>query len=99
IVWTTSNEWSNETGPTITDDVIIEGELSIPTDFESFSAQTLTVEGSLTIEANASVTVEGKITNNGDFTVENEGILYQNNYTGTNEGNITVERAANPMRR
>lgn len=99
IVWMIDGGWSNLTGPTIDDDVIIEGELSIPTDFESFSAQTLTVEGSLTIEANASVTVEGKITNNGEFTVESDGILYQNNYTGTNEGNITVKRAANPMKR
>src|SRR5690606_14609185 len=99
IVWMIDGGWSNLTGPTIDDDVIIEGELSIPTDFESFSAQTLTVEGSLTIEANASVTVEGKITNNGESTVESDGILYQNNYTGTNEGNITVKRAANPMKR
>lgn len=99
IVWTTGNVWSNEFGPTITDDVIIEGELAVGTDFGSFSAQTLTVEGSLTIEANASVTVEGKITNNGEFVVESDGILYQNNYTGANEGAITVKRAANPMKR
>lgn len=98
IVWTTDNEWSNETGPTITDNVIIEGDLTLT---GNLSAKTLTVAdgGKITVPANTSLTVEGKITNNGEFTVESDGILYQNNYTGTNEGNITVKRAANPMKR
>src|SRR5690606_4013418 len=98
IIWTTSNVWSNGDGPTITDDAIIEGDLTLT---GNLSAKTLTVAagGKITVPANTSLTVEGKITNNGEFTVESDGILYQNNYTGTNEGNITVKRAANPMKR
>src|SRR5690606_14043342 len=67
--------------------------------FGSFIAKTLTVNGSISIQADHYVIVEGKITNNGEFTVESDGILYQNNYTGANEGAITVKRAANPMKR
>src|SRR5690606_22012662 len=51
IVWTTDNEWSNETGPTITDDVIIEGDLTLT---GNLSAKTLTVAagGKITVLAN-----------------------------------------------
>src|SRR5690606_24001213 len=100
VTWTIDNEWSNEFGPTGNDDAVIEGNLVVGTGgFGSFIAKTLTVNGSISIQADHYVIVEGKITNNGEFTVESGGILYQNNYTGTNEGNITVKRAANPMKR
>src|SRR5690606_14011502 len=51
IVWTTENEWSNVDGPTITDDAIIEGELTLS---GNLSAKTLTVAegGKITVAAN-----------------------------------------------
>src|SRR5690606_1423556 len=100
IVWTTDNVWSNGFGPTGNDDAVIEGDLVVGTGgFGNFIAKTLTVNGSISIQADHYVIVEGKITNNGEFTVESDGILYQNNYTGANEGAITVKRAANPRKR
>src|SRR5690606_14111074 len=97
VTWTTGNVWSNGDGPTVTDDVIIEGDNYVVVG--NVAAKTLTVAngGKITIPMNAALTVEGKITNNGEFIINHEGLLYQNNFTGANEGNITVKRAANPM--
>lgn len=98
IVWTTDNEWSNETGPTITDDVIIEGDLTLT---GNLSAKTLTVAdgGKITVPANKVLTVDGAIINEAgaaNFVVENDGILIQNT-DAENTGAITVERNSNPM--
>ncbi|MFA5556461.1 MAG: choice-of-anchor Q domain-containing protein [Flavobacteriaceae bacterium] len=98
VIWTVNNEWLNNIEPTINDDVIIQGDLAVGTDYGSFLAKTLTVEntGSLVITSNNSVTVAGEITNNtgiSDFVVENDANLIQTiAYTGTNTGAITVKR-------
>jgi hypothetical protein len=100
IVWTTENVWSNVDGPTITDDAIIEGELTLS---GNLSAKTLTVAegGKITVPANMVLTVDEAIINEAgaaNFVVENDGILIQNTDT-ENTGAITVERNSNPMRR
>src|SRR5690606_3347825 len=97
IVWTTENEWSNVDGPTITDDAIIEGELTLS---GNLSAKTLTVAegGKITVAANMVLTVDEAIINEAgaaNFVVENDGILIQNTDT-ENTGAITVERNSNP---
>src|SRR5690606_5562825 len=91
IVWTTNNVWSNVTGPTITDDAVIEGNLTL---LENLSAKTLTVAsgGAITVPANMVLTVDGAIINEAgaaNFVVENDGILIQNTDT-ENTGAITV---------
>jgi len=102
ITWTVDNEWSNGTGPTIDDDVIIIGDLETTSDF---SAKTLTVEdgGSLTISAGNTVTVDGAVINNAnasDFIVANNANLIQNiDDVNINEGNITVVRENQPFKR
>src|SRR5690606_11613169 len=80
IIWTTSNVWSNGEGPTIDDDAIIEGDLTLTGDL---SAKTLTVAagGKITVLANKVLTVDGAIINEAgaaNFVVENDGILIQN---------------------
>lgn len=101
VVWTTTNEWSNITGPTIDDKVLIEGDLSVGTDFGSFSALSLSIAatGSLTIEPNNSVTVKSQVTNlatESDFIIESGASLVQiDNYT--NEGAISVKRESAPI--
>lgn len=100
VIWTTANEWSNGTGPTISDDVIIEGNLTTASDL---SANTLTVEagGSIVISSGNTVTIEGAITNNAtaaDFVVQNDANLIQNTATtNNNTGNITVVRNNQPF--
>lgn len=90
VIWTTDNQWSGT--PSISEDVIIEGDLTV-TDLNSFSAKTLTVNGSLTIEADGLVTVAENITNNGTFVVESEANLIQlTANTSDNSGEITVHR-------
>jgi len=101
VVWTMDNEWSNGTGPTIDDDVIIMGNLVTDSDF---SARVLTVEdtGSLTISAGNTVTVGDAVINNAsasDFTVANNANLIQNNEDATNQGAITVVRQNQPFKR
>src|SRR5690606_33211056 len=83
---------------TITSDVLIYDEFTLSGD-TSVKTLSFANSGAITVPANTALSVEGKITNNGEFTVESDGILYQNNYTGANEGAITVKRAANPMKR
>ena len=101
VVWTATNEWSNITGPTIDDKVLIEGDLSIGTDFGSFSALSLSIDasGSLTIEPNNYVTVKSQVTNlatPSDFVIESGASLVQiDNYT--NEGIISVKRESAPI--
>jgi|GEM_PF-641297 len=106
VVWTTSNSWLNDVEPDEEKDVFIEGNLHVGTDYESFSANTLTVEegGSLTIEDENSVTVYGQVTNNTtaeDFTVKSGGNLLQTEEyeSDDNSGAITVERESNPILR
>lgn len=95
IVWTTDNEWSNVTGPTINDDVVIEGVLFVGTDVSSFEAKSLTLAptGALLIESENSITVAGAIDNQAtaeDFVIEAGGNLIQNDDV-PNTGDITVE--------
>ncbi|MFA5556161.1 MAG: chitobiase/beta-hexosaminidase C-terminal domain-containing protein [Flavobacteriaceae bacterium] len=90
VVWTIDNQWSGT--PSITEDVVIEGDL-IVTDLNSFEAKTLTVNGSLTIEAEGWVTIAENITNNGTFVVESGANLIQlSANTGDNVGAISVHR-------
>src|SRR5690606_22221038 len=98
IVWTTGNVWSNGDGPTIDDDAIIEGDLTLA---ENLYAKTLTVAagGKITVSANKVLTVDGAIINEAgaaNFVVENDGILIQNT-DAENTGAITVKRNSNPM--
>lgn len=98
ITWTTEDEWSNGTGPTIADDAVIEGDLTLTGDL---SAKTLTVAdgGKITVPANKVLTVDGAIINEAgaaNFVVENDGILIQNT-DAENTGAITVKRNSNPM--
>jgi len=101
LVWTATNEWSNITGPTINDKVLIEGDLSVGTDFGTFSALSLSIasSGSLTIEPNNSVTVKSQVTNlatQSDFIIESGASLVQiDDYT--NEGIISVKRESAPI--
>lgn len=100
IIWTIDNEWSNGTGPTISDDVIIEGNL---TTTEDLSAKTLTVQpgGSIIISEGNTITVDGAIINNADaagFTIQSGANLIQNTGdTDINIGNITVLRESQPF--
>jgi len=106
VLWTINNEWLNGIEPDETKDVFIEGNLNVGTDYESFSAESLTVEesGSLMINEGNSVTVHGRIVNNAaaeDFLVKSGANLiqtpdYENN---DNSGAITVERESSPIKR
>lgn len=96
IIWTINNEWSNSSGPTINDDVLIEGILLVGTDFTSFEAKSLTVaeNAQIHIQESHSVKVAEKITNAAgaeNFTVENGASLVQIS-NDLNEGEITVKR-------
>src|SRR5690606_11169157 len=98
IIWTLGNEWSNGTGPTIADDVTIEGDLTVNSS-NSFEAKSLTVNGSLEIQDGGTVTVDDAITNNAssaDFTIQDGGNLIQNN-ANANSGEITVNKTSQPM--
>src|SRR5690606_12968850 len=97
-VWTINNEWLDGIVPTITDDAIIEGDLTLT---ENLYAKTLTVAagGKITVPANKVLTVDGAISNEAraaNFVVENDGILIQNT-DAENTGAITVKRNSNPM--
>jgi hypothetical protein len=92
VTWTTDNTWSNLTGPTFANDVIIQGTLTVG-ELNNIDAKSLTVNGSLTIADGGVINLKGAITNNGSFIVENGGNLIQTaDYTGSNNGNITVKR-------
>lgn len=92
IVWTTDNQWSNITGPTFANDVIIEGTLTVG-ELNNIDAKSLTVNGALTIADGGVINLKGAITNNGSFIVENGGNLIQTaDYTGSNNGSMTVKK-------
>jgi len=95
ITWTTDNEWSNEDGPGIDDDAIIEGTFSIA-DAGLLQAKNLNVAegGSITIASGGTVELSGKITNEGNFTVQSGGNLIQTSAYEANDnvGDITVQR-------
>lgn len=92
VTWTTNNTWSNTTGPTFNDDVIIEGTLAID-GFTSFDAKSLTITGDLTILEEGVINLKGAVTNNGNFTIENGGNLIQTtDYTGANSGSMLVKK-------
>ena len=98
ITWTADNEWSNGTGPTIADDVTIEGDLTVNSS-NSFEAKSLTVNGSLEIQDGGVVTIDDAVTNNAssaDFTIQEGGNLIQNN-TNVNSGEITVNKNSQSM--
>src|SRR5690606_13273600 len=93
------SSWSNGT-PTLSKKAIINGTLILNTDYEACELE-VTSNGKLTIPANHSFTVKGKVTNNAsvaDFVVANNGVLLQIE-EGENEGEITVLRNSNPMKR
>lgn len=89
VTWTTSDEWSNVIGPTLADDVIIEGVLVVNS-LNNFDAKSLTVNGSITIQNEGVVKVQGAVVNNGGFTVEAGGNLIQVDDV-ENTGAITVK--------
>lgn len=92
VTWTTDNEWSNITGPTFANDVIIEGTLTVG-ELNNLDAKSLTVNGSLTIADGGTINLKGAITNNANFIVENGGNLIQTaDYTGSNNGSMTVKK-------
>lgn len=98
VIWTLENEWSNVVGPTINDNVIIEGDLVLEDDL---AAKNLTIaeSGSLTIPGDKTLTLSMRISNeynSEQFIIENGGNLIQNG-TATNSGNITVHRESDPM--
>lgn len=98
VIWTTGNVWSDDMEPTINNDVVIEGDLYL-SDYESFEAKSLTVNGSILIENGYSLKVDGIITNNAGasaFIVENGANLVQTQDV-ENIGNITVIKNSNPM--
>ncbi|SMC34531.1 M36 family metallopeptidase [Moheibacter sediminis] len=108
ITWTIANVWSNETGPTLSDDIIIKGDYT----GSSFEAKNITVfsTGSLDITDGNTVTLAGKITTlSPQFTdetltsgiaVRNGGNLIQTTaFTETNKGQIIVFRDSDPMKR
>ncbi|MFA7688353.1 MAG: T9SS sorting signal type C domain-containing protein [Moheibacter sp.] len=98
VIWTFDNEWSNVVGPTINDNVIIEGNLVLDDDL---AAKNLTIaeNGSLTIPADKTLTLSRRVSNqyNSDqFIIQNNGNLIQTGIA-TNSGNITVHRESDPM--
>src|SRR5690606_20621759 len=98
VIWTSGNAWLNDVQPTTVDDVYVLGNLTV-SNSNSFAAKTLTVNGSLTIQAGGVVEVEEGIVNQAaaaNFVVENDGILIHNT-DAENTGAITVERNSNPM--
>lgn len=103
IIWTTANEWSNGTGPLSTDDdVLIEGDLVISDDLLAGNL-TVSETGSVTVTEGGSLTLGGQIINNAtasDFVVAHGANLIQTSaFTGSNTGDITVERNSRPMYR
>src|SRR5690606_3962718 len=98
IIGTLGNEWSNGTGPTIADDVTIEGNLTVNSS-NSFEAKSLTVNGSLDIQNGGVVIIDNTVTNNAGssgFTIQDGGNLIQNN-NDANSGEITVNKTSQPM--
>src|SRR5690606_26368400 len=96
-VWTINNELMSGIQPAVDRDVFIEGNSSVGTDSESFSAQTLTVQpgGKLTIEGGNFISVANEITNNAqatDFIVASGANLIQTDNNAENTGEITVKR-------
>src|SRR5690606_21566445 len=96
VTWT-GTAWINGT-PSINEDVVIEGDLFVGTDVESFEAKTLTVVsgGAVYIESGNSVTVAGAIDNQAgaaNFIVESGANLVQNDDV-ENTGAITVHVTA-----
>lgn len=97
-----NGEWSQV--PSAELNVIIKSPLVVDgVNQEDFEAKDLTVttSGSLTITEGNTVTVAGKITNQGvaaNFVVESGANLMQTQ-DETNEGNITVKRVSNPIKR
>src|SRR5690606_126410 len=102
VVWTAGNAWSNGTGPTIDDEVVILGNLVTGSDLE---AKTLTVAsgGSLTILSGNTFTVNGMVTTQGgagNFTIESgANLIQQTGTTADNAGAITVHRMNQPFKR
>ncbi|SMC37735.1 beta strand repeat-containing protein, partial [Moheibacter sediminis] len=95
-----NGEWLAGIEPDIDRDVTINGDFYI-SDYDSFEAKTLTVNGSLLIETDYTITVNGLITNNAgpsNFIVENGANLIQLT-DGSNIGEITVIRNSKPMKR
>lgn len=102
IVTWTGTEWINGT-PSIDEDVIIEGLLTVGEDYASFEAKSLTVDTgtSIFIREGSSVTVAGVIENQaaaGNFIVESGASLVQIDEVA-NIGEITVFRDSQPMKR
>lgn len=87
--------WNNVDGPTINDDAIIDGELTLN---DNLSAKNLTVttNGSLVLNSSNSITLSGTLTNEAedDAVVIESGAYLIQNTTATNTGNITVKRNA-----
>lgn len=101
VTWTGTN-WVNGT-PSPTVSVLINGNLNVGTDAPGLEVNDLTVSetGSVSIPAGSTLTVNGAITNNANaasFVVESDGNLIQSG-TGTNVGNIKVERYSQSMLR
>ncbi|MFL0353496.1 DNRLRE domain-containing protein [Xanthomarina sp. GH4-25] len=90
ITWD-GTDWSNGTGPDITTPTVINGDYSALEDGGSFSACSLTVNGTLTIEDNFYVEIEHDALINGDLIIEDGGSLVQNVDTGIYKNSETGE--------
>src|SRR5690606_29759686 len=102
IVTWTGTAWINGT-PSIDEDVIIKGLLTVGDDYASFEAKSLTIDTgtSIFIREGSSITVAGVIENQaaaGNFIVESGANLVQIDEVA-NIGEITVFRDSQPMKR
>ena len=98
ITWE-SVAWSNTTGPTATDDVLIKDDLTVSSDL---SALTMEIESghTVTVSSSKNLTVVNSIENNGAIVIENNANLLQtNNVSNTGSGTYKVKRNSNALKR
>lgn len=101
-IWLASNEWRNGIEPNAERNVVIEGNLTVGTDYPEFEAMNIIVSetGSIIIPDDQYISVYGMIINNASaesFSVAGSGNLIQTDISAQNIGNITVLQECQPM--